>query len=257
MKQKLLLLLLLLLTAFSFQAFGENYFTIGDNDRLRVNPNRIGQAMTVPVRAHFDGRLDFWQITISMTNPNGIELLSLSDGPDMKISYIDSSGSAAIHQASFMYDASHAVVTGNTTVYGYWDYDGNQNFVPYGKVKWEAGDYDEMFDIHCLPKASIAVNDTITFSIFMSASPDLRGGIVNNYVQLSKHIVVYLGFMKGDVNGDESINITDVNILNSRLNNNTLDDLGQYGLEAADLNDDGDINITDLTLLVSLALSNE
>ena len=52
-------------------------------------------------------------------------------------------------------------------------------------------------------------------------------------------------------------NITDVNILNSRLNNNTLDDLGQYGLEAADLNDDGDINITDLTLLVSLALSNE
>ena len=59
--------------------------------------------------------------------------------------------------------------------------------------------------------------------------------------------------LRGDVNDDGVVNITDVTMLiSATLNEN----FGNINTANADLNGDGGINVTDVTLLISLAVSN-
>ena len=55
--------------------------------------------------------------------------------------------------------------------------------------------------------------------------------------------------LRGDLNGDGQVNVTDVSvIINAILGN------GQLDLEAGDLNGDGSLNVTDVTALIHIIL---
>ena len=54
-------------------------------------------------------------------------------------------------------------------------------------------------------------------------------------------------FLKGDVNGDGKVNITDVALINAHVKKTKL--LTGEELERADINDDGRVNITDVALV--------
>lgn len=59
------------------------------------------------------------------------------------------------------------------------------------------------------------------------------------------------GWLKGDVNGDGSVNISDVNVLISIILGATLDD---DTMKRADVNEDGSINISDVNEVISIIL---
>ena len=63
-------LLLLMALALLLPAQADNYFTVGENGTLRINPNLISGCKYVPVRLHLDGRIDSW--TVTLTYPSGL-----------------------------------------------------------------------------------------------------------------------------------------------------------------------------------------
>ena len=60
-------------------------------------------------------------------------------------------------------------------------------------------------------------------------------------------------FTRGDVNGDGTVNITDVTLLISAVLSS---DYSAIIEQAADMNGDGAVNITDVTLLISSVMGN-
>ena len=60
-------------------------------------------------------------------------------------------------------------------------------------------------------------------------------------------------FTRGDVNGDGTVNITDVTLLISAVLSS---DYSAIIEQAADMNGDGAVNITDVTLLISNVMGN-
>ena len=55
--------------------------------------------------------------------------------------------------------------------------------------------------------------------------------------------------LRGDLNGDGQVNVTDVSIIINAILGN-----GQLDLEAGDLNGDGSLNVTDVTALIHIIL---
>jgi len=68
------------------------------------------------------------------------------------------------------------------------------------------------------------------------------------------HFTVHISFIRGDVNGDGSVTITDVTAL---INYLLSQDASGVNLEAANCNQDSDVNITDVTTLVNYLLSGQ
>ena len=56
--KRYLLILLAVLTAGI--ALANSYFAMGDGLKLRIHPNKVTSTVTLPVWAHFEGRLDYW-----------------------------------------------------------------------------------------------------------------------------------------------------------------------------------------------------
>ena len=59
------------------------------------------------------------------------------------------------------------------------------------------------------------------------------------------------GFLKGDVNGDGSVNITDVNMLINIILGATMD---AETMKRADVNVDGSYNISDINEVIAIIL---
>ena len=243
-------ILLLFCMAFAiFSAYADNYFTMGVNDSFRIRPSDIMGTKDVPVYGHFDGRLDIWSLI--MTYPDGLDFHSIIPGPGMNIPFVNYYGHDSIHTPSIATYNLGSILSTNTTEYGYYDYNNDNILESYGKVKWEAGDY-LMFYIRFSVGANVATVDTLTIDGTLSATHDWRGGTIPNGVTFYKEIEVRVGYMKGDVNGDEVLTIADLNILiDYVLNGGNFD---EYQLYAADLNDDGQINTTDVAMLNNILL---
>lgn len=235
-------------------AHADNYLTIGQNDLFRINPSFVGSAYSIPVRAHFDGRLDQWDLTVHQSPE--LEIISMTKGPGMTIAYRGMHGDTTLiapFNVEYYCDTTRTIVS-HILEYGYWNFNHDNYYEPYGTVKWEAGDYDCMFKIHVLIDPYFTIGH-VTISGYVKSGQDDRGGtIANNPEAFYHYITVYLGYKKGDVNGDEHINLTDITILtNYVLNGTGLSN--QYELDAADVNGDGLINPTDITVLTNMVVN--
>ena len=237
-----------ILAALTMQAWADNYFTIGAGS-VTFSP---GDTVTVPVRAHFEGRLNQWYMTITL--PDGLEIASTTAGPDMSIDYTDVNGVDRTENVNLLYSPDISQVSAKTSAFGYFDMMGNGEYMPYGYIKWEAGDYSRMFEITFVAGNGLKTGDVINFDGRMIAAPDLRGGTINNYGEFNIDIAITMDCLKGDVNGDGAVNITDVTTLIG-LVLNAGDAIDAAQLPAADVNGDGAVNITDVTQLVGLALN--
>ena len=90
----------------------------------------------------------------------------------------------------------------------------------------------------------------VIFDGFLSCTPDMRPGYNTTYAQLYKIIYFYVGYMLGDVTGDDVINIADVTMLIDYMLNQ--EQFNEFQLDAADVNDDGVIGIADVSALYDL-----
>ena len=234
-------------------ASADRYLTFGVNDTLRVPPSSLGSYQVVMLRAHFDYRLDIWNMTLTL--PVGLQLMDYNMKNDMSyIPYVNYEGdsttcSAQLFKTEIMSPNHNNIdsLSASITVFGYWLFNGHYNC--YGYVKWEPGDYDEMCEL--LFKYSDSFPDTASIFIRenISSTIDMRGGTAPN-TYLEKTIHLYVGYMRGDVDGNEEINVADVTeLIDYILTGIGLD---EYQLTAADVDRNGIVDIADVTALADL-----
>lgn len=253
MKIKTLLASLILLSA--LPALADNYFTMGENDTLMVDPEDVGHFLPVSVNAHFDGRLDRWYVCIDY--PQDLGLVTLAARSGMVVPYVTATNDTTTYTTVLTVNTLDSLtVSSHIPILGYWDYNHDDILEPYGTVKWEAGDHYDMFEMN-FDVASSFTGGTVTFRGYVSAGLDARGGTVagnNVEVWFNKTVTVLVGYKRGDVNGDGYVNINDVSELVNYLANE--DGLDQYQLEAADFNRDGMVSLDDVTALTNYLLTN-
>ena len=241
----------MLLTALT--ALSSNYFTMGVNDTLRINPGYLGANFTAAATAHFDGRVNYW--CVNVLSPGLLKTKAFVGGPGLIVPYLDSNGTSTTCQASFNVNFltdSISQVQSEITEIGYWDYNNSGNYAPYGIVKWEAGNHEDMFRVQFEVSPQFTGGTLVLFGNIESGD-DARGGGVG-HVTFYKSVQVTVGYKRGDVNGDEEVNTSDANLLiNCILNDVELD---SYQFEAADMNGDGYVNSTDASMLINYILNN-
>lgn len=249
--------ILFLALAAILPARADRYLTFGVNDTLIVNPSREDSTQRVMVRAHFDGRLNDWTMTLAL--PQGMRLISYQRGDDMlKIPHYDSSGERSYCSAPLFVNNEGSTVTFNSSinVSGYWDPENDGLFGTYGFVKWEAGDYSQMFEMVFkfdeLPSENVPIDVTET----LLSTGDLRGFTVPN-TYLVKKIWLAAAYRPGDLDGDGKLGITDVTLLIDLLLNGAGSLPVEIDTDAADVDGDGNITLVDVTELIDLILATE
>ena len=246
--RKTFLLMACLLTVAAIHA--DNYFTVC-NDTLIVYPDSLSVYVNVPVRAHFDGKLDEWGL--AFTYPTGMQGRSATPQQGMSIQYYNSSGIETTLLAPLGYNNDCTQISSVIREFGYWDHNHDGNYDPYGTVKWEPGDYD-MFRVSC----SFAVGftgGTLTIAGTVKSLTDYRQGVIDpNPDTFVRSIAVIVGYYRGDVNGDGSLTIDDVTALINYLLNPDGAGWNQYQIAAADVDGNGSIGINDVTALTNLLI---
>ena len=139
-----------------------------------------GQRITVPVKANFEGRVSGFQL--DLTYPQGLTPVSIREGGDMAITYLESDGSEQTQSPAFYPNQAHDCCIAIFTNAGFWDPDGDGMYEQYGVIKWEAGAYDEMM-LLTLNVDEGFTGDEIMLETELSSGSDTRGGTVTDLGQ--------------------------------------------------------------------------
>lgn len=231
-------------------AIADDCFSVGENDTLIVYPSSMVNGMTVPVHASFSGRLDEWDMYF--TYPGGMVPWGAARRPGMTIQYLNYQGDTVSLNAPLTVD--HDYIEFNSAIWQFGYRLNGYEYEPYGTVKWEAGYYDNMFEIQFEFESDFC-GGILYIDGQLKSSLDMRGGTIGaDPVTFSKSITVILGYRPGDVNGDGVLNNADVTALIAYIMGD-VEDWDQYQIAAADVNHDGYINVADVNTLINLILS--
>ncbi len=132
----------------------EEYLYIDD---FEVAQSELGTEIEVVVKAHFDYMVSAWEVNMQL--PEGLTPTYYEKGADMKITYKNSRGRDAQVEASLGEGQGMTrfiSMTSATDKEYYQDETGA--WVEAGAIKWQPGDYDEMF------------------IYYLEVSPDFKGG---------------------------------------------------------------------------------
>ena len=169
--KKILLTLALLLMASA--AFAECALYVED---FELSQSELGTEIVVPVKAHFSARLNAWQVDLAL--PQGLTAVDATAGEDQVVTYRDSQGNEREKAPYFYGLGSNNRIIAIFTDRGYWQDPNGEDpeaWVPYGQIKWEAGDYDEMILLHLRASEGFKGGD-IAFNTLVSSTRDSRGG---------------------------------------------------------------------------------
>lgn len=168
--RRLLFSLAILLAAGT--ALADNQFYVND---FTISSNDLGSTITVPVRATFDARVSAFLVDVNY--PEGVTGYQAVAGSDMTLPYLDMNGNQSTYPVALNKNDDLTRFVGVVIDGGYWYPEGSNDLQCYGVIKWEAGQYDEMF----LLTVAIDENFTggaITLETQLSSGEDARGGIV-------------------------------------------------------------------------------
>ena len=169
--KKILLTLALLLMASA--AFAECALYVED---FELRQSELGTEIVVPVKAHFSARLNAWQVDLAL--PWGLTAVDATAGEDQVVTYRDSQGNEREKAPYFYGLGSNNRIIAIFIDRGYWQDPNGEDpeaWVPYGQIKWEAGDYDEMILLHLRVSEGFKGGD-IAFNTLVSSTRDSRGG---------------------------------------------------------------------------------
>lgn len=236
-----------------------NYFSLRTgtttpiNDTLRISPNFVGTDCPMYVTANFDGYLDHW--FIQFTYPKEMRLRDQVSRPDMTLPYTRINGTDAVYSAILTTDELNVEINSTTcrssfsstsTVFGYWDPDGDGYYDQYGTVKWGPGFHNDMFFFKLnidneFPEGDIGISGTLT------STTDWRGvATINGTFNKTIHYIV--SFLRGDANGDDLVNASDVATIIDWLTGGT-EGVNPFKVAAGDMDGNGVITLNDLLLL--------
>lgn len=240
----------IIMCLFAIVANADNCFTLGDT--LRIPPKYLGGYYSTDVKATIDGKMDNFSIVI--TYPDGFRPRpwhGIEGGEDMTISYTDYTGIEQTYTAALTISNDYGEVSSYIPVTGYWDYNMDGILEPYGTAKWDAGVYGQMFTFNFFVNESFR-SGWLTMDGHLDSGTDKRGAILAD-VTFFRRTWVYVGYDKGDVDGNGRISIADVTELNDYLLG--CDYIDEFGIEAADMNCDGNVTIIDMTLIIDVLLT--
>ena len=166
-----------------------------------------GQRITVPIKATFDGRVSGFQLDLSY--PEGLTPVSISDGGDMTITYVESDGSEQTQNPIFYSNQANDRCVATFMNAGFWDPDGDGMYEQYGVIKWEAGAYDEMM-LLTLDVDEGFTGDEIMLETQLAAGSDTRGGTVADLGQAApyySYVYVCHVTVKPEVTAQPVINV--------------------------------------------------
>lgn len=249
MKKNIILAMIAAIVSMSMSA--NSYFTMGDS--LRIPPRYSDGYFKATVTANLDAYCDTWQL--NMGYPDGLMVklvagITALDG--MQLGYMDHAGAWQEYEAPLQVAAAYSSISSHITVQGYWDYNEDGILESYGSAKWDAGQH-KMFQLNFYVSPEFS-NGYVTIDGSISSGSDSRGPILQD-VQFFKKTYVWVGYLPGDMNGDDRLTISDVTLLNGLILNGPAD-FDKWQVAAADYNRDGDANISDVTALVSHILNN-
>jgi hypothetical protein len=249
MKKLQILAAMMLLVSINISA--ANQFSMSPNDTVRIHPNRLDGYSQQVISMETDGYCDTWNISMSYPDGMMVKLVSgITPMTGMCVDYLTAQGEWQTYEPQLQVSAAYANISATTSaLFGFYDY-GAGVLIPYGSVKWEPGTR-QMFSLNLYIEPTFREGWLIMDAVFNS-SADSRGPILSN-VRAYKRTYVFIGYERGDVNGDGRINITDVTVLNNALAEQTTNgtSLDEFQQRAADMNGDGIVNITDVTMLIN------
>ena len=156
-------------------AFAECALFVED---FEVKQNELGTEIVVPVKAHFSARLNAWQLDLGL--PAGIQVTEAEAGADQRVTYVDQEGKERKIRPEFSGPSEINRIIAVFMDKGYWQDPNGENpnaWVPYGQIKWEGGDYNEMILLH-LSISPDFKGGNIAFNTLASSTPDSRGGTI-------------------------------------------------------------------------------
>lgn len=233
----------------SMSIVANNSITIGDD--VRIPPRYLDGYYKVEATMQVDGMLDDWQIIASY--PQGV-MVKLVAGivplEGMTIPYVDRFGAEQTYEAPLQVSAAYSTIASHIAVQGYWDYDNDGYYDPYGSAKWMPGEY-QMFELNLYISPDFRSGDLI-FDGTLTSGSDQRGAVLQG-VKFYRIAHLWVGNLLGDVDSNDRVNISDVTVLINYLL--THDGLSEFEITAADFNQDGDITIADVTALTNYLLT--
>lgn len=222
-----------------------NYITLGDD--VRIPPRYSDGYFKVQADMHIDGMCDDW--SINTTFPEGItpKLVSgITPLEGMTVSYTDHAGAFQQYEAPLQVSAGYGTISSHVSVTGYWDYNEDGYWEPYGSAKWMPGDHDLfLLNLYVGPDFE---DGYIIFDGTLTSGSDQRGAVLQG-VKFYKKTHVWVGYMPGDMNGDDRLTIADVTMMINYLLNS--DGFDRWQVKAADFTLDGERNISDVSRLIN------
>ena len=150
------------------------------NDYLFIEDFQVPQGggeVEVTVKAHFDAYVSAWQVNLQL--PEGVTIAEAWEGDDMTIAYKTSTGRNANYPVTLSSSLENAAFIAASQKDGYYQVDGA--WVSYGAIKWEAGDYENMFGMILVFPADFT-GGQIKVRTAPASGQDPRGPITNGTV---------------------------------------------------------------------------
>ena len=153
---------------------GNCYFSISSFD---VTEAQLGTVIEVPVNAHFDARVDFWELVL--TYPDGLIPVGYRGNEASMFEWIINENGDTVRTGSgISHNEDYTRLQAPRKSSCYWYPNGEEGGLEYyGEFKWEAGDYRPMFYLQ-LQVAEYFTGGTIKMATIPHATTDIRGGTV-------------------------------------------------------------------------------
>lgn len=232
----------------SMSAHSINNITMGDS--IRISPNRLGGYYQHPVVMHNDAYCNAWNVAV--TYPDGVMpklVAGITPLDGLTVTYMDKNGNEQTYTPTLNVAVQYTTIAAYIPVSGYWDYNMDGELEPYGAAKWLPGE-------HQLWEYNLAIDwdfrgGYITFDGALSSGYDDRGAILQN-AKFYSRTWLWVGYEKGDVSGDDRVNIADAVLLIDYLLNG--EGLDEFQIAAADVDGDGTAGIADVAIIIDMML---
>lgn len=219
-------------------------------DSIRINPNRLGGYFQCPVVMHNEGYCNAWNVAVTYPEgffPKLVAGIRPLDG--LTVTYLDRNGDEQVYTPNLNASVQYQDIAAFIPVSGYWDYNMDGEFEPYGAAKWLPGEH-EMFEYNFAVDWDFRTGYVILDGTLSSGYDD-RGPILQN-VKFYTRTYFWVGYEVADCSGDGKINIADVSLLIDYLL--THDGFDEFQLAAADANQDGIVGIADVSTTIDMIL---
>lgn len=221
-----------------------------DSDSVRINPNRLGGYYQRAVMMHNEGYCNAFNVSVAYPEgmmPKLVAGVTPLDG--LTVTYLDRDGNEQTCTPNLNVSVAYQDVAAFIAVSGYWDYNMDGEFEPYGAAKWLPGD-------HMMWEYNFAVgwefrSGYVTFDGTLSSGYDDRGPILQN-VKFFTRTYFWVGYNPGDVSGNDRLSIDDVSMLIDYLLGD--ESIDEFQAAAGDVNRDGVTTIADVSALIDMLL---